>query len=1193
MGEIWKAIPEEIKAFIISVVANLVNFDNLVGKIKNLGVDQQYHSDIEDSLKAALKEYSKNEQIRVRTKERLGNVEKTLIPAIAGKDVELTEEQIAFLDLFEIEFAKTGYYNYLHYGVTKEIKADTHEIKKILKTQSFVGVDLPEDFYENLTQAIFDYETIIGGRNEISDLVYTNYKSGKSFDIISHSEDESIAFILASMKKNKSIEDFDDIYICRNIDGISSLQKLEKRRIVIAPSYLLVDHQIALQKLFGQIIGVDFYTSSVNNQQEKVDVPKYLNYDMTNAIQKEMQKTNEDASILSKKGQGVLVKLLREIKTHSNKPEWLLQIQIKNAVPAILIAEWHDDDEWQQEYLKELGITNYIEFSQELIKISGEGDTFIYMINGYWRVRDVVESLTFLYDKILPGQIAIFKNYAKEVLKDINPYSNLKGIEGFIAFRNGIKANINEQFKSGIFKVLIGIEHLSHDDHQTLLLKSIRDEIIETIFNENENNAQTENNFYYITKYIEAAPERTLIYIQEILRYNNDVILSIFHKEKQAKLILALEGVSTYPKHFHKVIELLINLHKIDPGGNLNRPLDSLKILLNFNFASNVEPRMKFEGIVRVLNSIPEKYDEFLVEILRYPNNRFINEKYKFKYGYKFRLEKQVLEWPEYYKIFDELIPHIIEAEINTGKKALFGIIYSLHKNSRMSFLKVLIDEQTKLSFDTEFWKELFFYKEYKRTNQQTSKLEDDEEMLINELISICNKNNAADRKLWIFNQGSYAIIASENSLDEYNDHNKIEQIVIEERKVIVREIFDSSIEYFVKFTISNEDPFWVMNSLKDVISQDEAINTIVFFVKVKHLEAFKYIGSLVIYFSKEFGIKWIENCYLTLQSEFQNPEYSVSILLNCVPSNEIIQFVETHNIEGYFEHLSTGFHFGDIEVKKAYIKKFIDVGRASDGLSIMRYESELYDEQFCIVILEKATEQIAEVAFDLHVIERIFKKLQKCDIDIILMANLEFRYSAYLLGGYPKVGIPNLSKLFFTNPEELLKVINYKNNETDFHKMRFYGDILDNIARFPLSGDDDTDREALKNFIQNIKSVADSFDCEGTVDFILGGILSKIPRINYEPKEYVCELIEQYYSEKLAQGFIYRGRSHNYKSFGNGHLESFKNEIEALNSFKSKFKKSLPKTSMIIDHIMRELKSNVESLERNDVYDVEGQWIG
>ena len=71
---------------------------------------------------------------------------------------------------------------------------------------------MPSDFYENLTQEIFDFETIIGGRNESVDLIYNNLKVGKSFDVVSHSEDESIAFILASIKKHNSADDFDGVH---------------------------------------------------------------------------------------------------------------------------------------------------------------------------------------------------------------------------------------------------------------------------------------------------------------------------------------------------------------------------------------------------------------------------------------------------------------------------------------------------------------------------------------------------------------------------------------------------------------------------------------------------------------------------------------------------------------------------------------------------------------------------------------------------------------------------------------------------------------------------------------------------------------------------------------------------------------------------------------------------------------------
>jgi hypothetical protein len=1189
MEELWAAFPLDVKAFIISVMANKV--DILWDKIKSLNVDEKYHSDIEISLKAALQKYSKNDQIRVRTQSRLGNVE-ALIPAIEGKDVELTEEQISFLKIFEIEFAKTGYYAYLNHKVTKEIKDITKKIKDATDVDNTKGVDLPEEFYENFTQKLFDYETIIGGRNESADLIYNDLKKRESFDIVSHSEDESIAFVLASIKKHNSLNDFNGIYICRNSDGIASLHKLPKRQTIIVPSYLLVDHKQSFQKLCNQIIGVDSYSSSIKNQQEKVDVPKYSDYEMTKAIQKEMQKTYEEASILSKKGQGVFLKLLREVKSHSSKPEWVGQINIKYTVPALLLGEWHDSDEWQKEYLKEIGITNYNEFCQELLKVSGEGDTFIYMTNGYWRVRDLVESFEFLYDKILPGQIDVFKNYAIEVLTDINPYSNLKGLEGFFAFRKGVRANINEQFKNGIFKVLIGIEHLTKQDSQTIQLKSIRDEIIEYIFKGDENDAHLENIFYYITKYIEAAPERTLNYIQEVLKYRQEIILAIFHKEKQAELLWALEGISTFPEYFYKVIDVLIEMHKIDPGGNLNRPINSLKILLNLNSATNINPRLKFEGIVTVLNSIPEKYDEFLKEILVFPKNRMINEKYKFKYGYKFRLEKQILRWPDYYKIFEELTPFIIEAELISENKTIFSLMYSLYKESRIWLLNSLIKEQHQLDFDTNFWKELFYYKEYKRTNKQTSKLEEDEESLIDQLVTICEKNKSNQRKLWIFNNGSYDIIARENGLDRYKNRHELEKIIQSERKKIVREIYESSLNEIYQFTVDNDDPYFVIQSLKDSVSSNEAIEIIIFFIKVKQMDALKYIGSLITHFSKTDGIKWVDNFYNIVETDLQNTEITLAVLLNCFPSNDMIQFIETYKISGYYEQLGNVFGVRDLDVKKAYINKFINVGRAADGLLIMRFDTELYDDEFCIAILERASKQLSQADVDIHVIGGIFRKLQKSDNNFERMANLELIYSSYLLIGYIDGEIPNLSKLFFSNPNELIELIKLRDNSEDYNTKILYSNIFDNISKFSLTDDEHENKTALESFIKEMKILSKATGCEEASDFIVGGVLSKVPRNNYIPKEYVCEFIDKYYSGKLEEGFIHRGDRFHSKSFGNEDYIKIKDEIDALLKFKSTIKKSYPNLFVTITNTIADLNLSVEGFDRKYEYDFESQWI-
>lgn len=914
MEEFWNAIPADVRSLVISVAANKVT--DLIKDIKLLNIEEKYHSDIKNSLKSALQKFSKNDKVKVSVEKRLGNVEKTLIPAIEGENIELTEELKSFLEIFEIEFASTGYYRYLNHRVTKDIKVAVQEIKQNIQIDNLKGVDLPSDFYENLTQGLFDFHTIIGGRTDISELVYRNFKSGKSFDIISHSEDESIAFLLASIKKNKALGDYDEIYICRNVDGIQSLKKLSKRRTIIIPSYLLSDHRQTILNISYQVVGVDFYSSTVKSNEEKVEIPKYLDYQMTQAIEYEMNKTNEEASIISRKGQGVLNKLFRQIKSHSVKPKWVDQINIKYSIPAILMGEWHDNDEWQKEYLIELGIKNYDEFCEELLKVSGEGDTFIYTINGYWKVRDIVEGFAFLYDKILLNKIDVFKSYSKLILSDVNPYINLKGFQGIIAHMQGVRPNFNEQFKNGIFKALIGIEQLNKNDAHARNLKAAKDEVIYSIFS-TQDEKQSENIFEYITKYIEASPEQTLDFINQVINYQEDVILTIFNNEKQAELLWALEGVSSFPEYYNRVIDILIKLHKVDPGGNLNRPINSLKILLDFRFPTNINSRLRVDAIIKVLNSIPERYDEFIKEILVYQRSGFINQKYKFKFGYKFRLEKQIITWPEYYEIIEKLIPVIIEAEVKSRKKAIFDLIYCLAKESRMSFLNALIQNNKQLGLDTEFWKELIYYKEYKKTNQQTSKLQADEEKLIDELIYICNENKANERKQWIFNQGSYAIIAAENSLDEYNDHGKIEQIITEERKVIVRDIFDNSKDDFIEFTISNKDPHWVIYTLKNVITPDEAIETIILFLNSKHLEAFNYIGNLIKHFSSEQGFDWVERCYSKVNTEFKNSEYSIFVLLNTVPSLEIITFVKAQKINGYFEQINHQFGFGNLEIKK------------------------------------------------------------------------------------------------------------------------------------------------------------------------------------------------------------------------------------------------------------------------------------
>lgn len=1062
------------------------------------------------------------------------------------------------------------------------------------------GIEPSEFFYKRKTRNSIGTKVIIGGRENIKNNIGEFIRKKKSFHLRSHSIDEAILFTLASLMDVFGEDYLKRTLICNSENGVKFLSLCKKEHVVIARSELLLEYEYDLDQQGHLIIGVDQY-GSLNRLREVIELMKYELWEEQKALELELKLPSHIAEVKSKNGQGMLHKLLRSIFDNSSFPKWYTELDYKYSTSALLLGEWEEKDNWQNDFLNILGVENIPDFYFELQKFQGSGDDFVYNYRNIWKVKDIYEAMNSLYDKFIDQQIVEFKDYAILSLSNKDPHQDKEGISRIVAQINGEKAEVSNLAKKGVFKVLSAINQINNDDRKASDLKSIKDQIIKEVLFDFDISS-LKNNLPFIERFAEASPDLFIDFISELLNVHGEEANELL-KEKSTftsfphsyltNILWALEGLSFHKNYKEPVLEVLNMLVKLDQGGSLsNRPINSLTTLLHYRNTSKNELVNNTERILNAMERNPDQALSIFNDII-FPARRgsFIsNSNVYYSHDYEVDDSGQ-FTWGDYYKEIGKIFPILINNVIGLGKEQeLIQILYNLQKPLRLILLQQIKDRLDEFNLNTSFFTAIKNY----QSNLSSKEIKgEDEQTAIKLIVEECSQHESSDSLNWIFTNAAFDLMSKSLGLKRFDKN--LEQEIYKQRKELLNKELKKGIGRIVEILETKKDTFQILHVLKGVLNKQQATELIYKILESKE-EDLKYsLNTFIPYFSHQYGLDWIKFSL----SKINNKNH-LEFLLFCSSSLELWDYIkeETDANTEYWMSFRNMLDYEEAPLKKKGVENLVKVGRASFAIKSLGFSFDDIEPEFLINLLHQIIEtKVIDLPYDLHSVEKVFERLNKSEnLDIGLMGNLELQFAPILIAGYPKQGIPNLSRIFYSNPSELKKFL--KDFQSAESKNEFFHrrDIIENLEKYPSDLNPELIEEKTREWITEIRNIVKEEDSmiKNKIYYIIGGVLSRIPKEKrYMPQLFVCQILEELSNEEVTRGFIWGGKTVKMGSmYSDANIEGYKEDLEELRKLANEIKFDFKQLHKVLTYEISELEDRTTRWDVGREYDQESKWL-
>lgn len=1061
------------------------------------------------------------------------------------------------------------------------------------------GIEPSEFFYKRKTRNSIGTKIIVGGRENIKNNIGEYIRRKKTFHIRSHSSDEAILFALASLKDVFGEDYLKRTLICNSENGVKFLSLCKKEHVVIAQSELLLEYEYELEQQGHLIIGVDQY-GSLNRLREVIELRKYDLWEQQKALESELQLPSHIAKVKSKNGQGMLHKLLRSIFDNSSFPKWYTKIDYKYATSALLLGEWDEKDNWQSTFLNILSVENIPDFYFELQKFQGSGDDFVYNYRTIWKIKDIYEAMNSLYDKFIDQQILDFKDYAILSLSNKDPHQDKEGISRIVAQIHGEKAEVSNLAKKGVFKVLSAINQISNEDRKASDLKSIKDQIIkEVLFDFDISSLR--NNLPYVERFAEASPDLFIDFISELLNVyaeeakellKENSTFTSFPQSFLTNILWALEGLSHLANFKHPVLEVLNKLVKIDQGGSLsNRPINSLTTFLHYRNTSKKELENNTDCILKSMEKNPDQALNIFNDIIFTTRRSFIsNSKVYYSHDYEIDDSGQ-FTWGDYYKEIEKIFPILINNLISLSKEQdLIQILYNLQKPLRLILLQHIKERLDQFNLNTQFFTAI---KNYQSSLDSKEIKSQDELTAINLIVEECSQHESSDSLNWIFTNAAFDLISQSLGVKRYDEN--LEKEIFKQRQELLNKELKKGIDRIVKILETKKDTFQILHVLKGILNKEQA-SELIYKILESYEEGLKYsLNTFIPYYSNQYGLGWIKYSLRKI-----NNKNHLEFLLFCSSSLELWDYIkeETDVNTEYWMSFRNMLNFEEAPLKKKGVENLVSVGRASFGIKSLGFSLDDIEPEFLLNLLHQILEtEVVDLPYDLHSVEKVFERLNKSEnLNTVLLGNLEFQFAPILIAGYPKQGIPNLSRIFYSNPKELFKFLSDFKTAKSKNELIYRRDIIENLEKYPSDLNPEFIEEKTREWITEIRNLAEEEDSmiKNKIDYIIGGVLSRIPKeTRYMPQMFVYQILEELSNEEVTRGFIWGGKTVKMGSMNSDtNIEAYKKDLVELKKLANKFKFDYKQLHRILYYEIRELENRTTRWDVGNEYDQENEWL-
>ncbi|MCE8005279.1 hypothetical protein [Billgrantia ethanolica] len=271
-------------------------------------------------------------------------------------------------------------------------------------------------------------------------------------------------------------------------------------------------------------------------------------------------------------------------------PEWAVPAVGVTVAAAILIGEWDESHETDNEIVSAVTGIPYEQFVRAIIPFQSGPSPLISRAGSVWKAYARPTAWKLLEPALTTRQLEVFLQSAQDVLLEPDPRFDLAPEERWMANMHGKRRAHSSHLRSGLSRGLLHAASLGRDDaacYAGRRAQSWVDAACRRLFEKRSEPGFWRRIHGELRELAEAAPVQFLTALEADLAQEQPQVLDLFEEEGEhgaclhADLLRALELLAWAPEHVGRAVLALASLAEHDPGGRWsNRPLHSLTEIL-------------------------------------------------------------------------------------------------------------------------------------------------------------------------------------------------------------------------------------------------------------------------------------------------------------------------------------------------------------------------------------------------------------------------------------------------------------------------------------------------------------------------------------------------------------------------------------------------------------------------------------
>ena len=1048
---------------------------------------------------------------------------------------------------------------------------------------------------------------LLGGREKEQQELYSNISDSSITIIQSIAQSESLAFAVACILESHDKDNLLSRAIVVEDEDVLEQLIDQYTNIIFIANVGHKNYTYAIQNehsiIYAASPAESFNTTSNAKliQLPLLDRDKFIESIVNSGLDKNR------AEHLSRETARNITILRRTLGIEYTCPEWAKPENIREIIPAIMVARWSEALEGDKELISLISGESYDSYIARLHKWLHKDDSPVVTIDGKWRLYSPYEAFGYAASYITTADFTNYEEAINRITYDNDPDAIEKMSTTDLRFWDH-KQKYSGWVKEGLFQTAILIS-LS-DDRIKLNTPTSPSLWIDGIISSILNNSSIEwwfSNKLVLELIAEASPKSYIEFIQADLTKEESIIKRLFTpkgvhnlwgpQEDYTPILFSLQAMLWEEEWLLPISCVLADLSRIENDSNLyNKPITAL-----YEAYAIWRPQTYAKTPIRLkaLETIGKKYPQQAFELY-----------YKLIDGLDYATVS--CTHPMKWRCYNYSYVNVSQQDICNSMTRLCELIISICDCSEEQICKmlnlanqqVLGNNNRQLLFEyvvahkdsfignfaitNALRQAIYDHTTYAETEWALPKAEIDK---WSKLLSELESTNLLERYMWIF-EDSYVDIVEidKRHLDREETYEQIHRY----KHNAIAEIEQSyGFESVCQFAKMVKCPNEVGESYAYSANRDTYMRVIDILLYDKHEAIINFAKGFFRHYTFRKGVNDIISILDSL--DFNKYKEILVIPLTVMPCacREMWDYIETLPINiqtEYWNNLNVDFIYK--EEAEFVIRKMVEYKRYNRALDIIYYSHN--DGNIHASVIEETIIGIINTA-ESGILSRMQHELAKVIyiLDKLEDANPHTLYSIELLlyrilERYGNINETRLIKEIMSNPESLMEIIDKTymssdeneraveieqlKNDNSYALMGWH--ILYTLRQTPFVDSNNTINEvALNNYIDKLQTLGNAKHKIKGVNTVIGELLGNYPETEDYPPIPICDIIERLNSKEVNDGFrtrLYNKRGVTVRpAYDGGTLE--KNEANKYKKYADKIRYTHPIACSIFDDLCRD----------------------